>query len=103
METDNGNQTAKLLFLPAASLEQIVSLIDEIKGGTIDKCIKNLLCTSCSGCDLSEKNIERFYFRLIMAAMYPAPKPLSILTTATLELQLFNMANSAVRPPRLVP
>jgi len=43
------------------------------------------------------------YFRLMVAAMYPAPKPLSILTTATLELQLFNMANSAVKPPRLVP
>ena len=43
------------------------------------------------------------YGRLIMAATYPAPNPLSMLTTATFELQLFSMAKSAVMPPRLTP
>ena len=41
--------------------------------------------------------------RLIIAATYPAPNPLSMLTTATFELQLFSMAKSAVMPPRLTP
>ena len=41
-----------------------------------------------------------YQLRLIIAAMYPAPNPLSMFTTATFELQLLSMANSAgCRPP----
>ena len=38
------------------------------------------------------------YSLLIMLAMYPAPKPLSMLTTATPAEQLLSMARSADRP-----
>ena len=43
------------------------------------------------------------HLRLMIDAIYPAPNPLSMLTTATFELQLFSIANSAVKPPRLTP
>ena len=48
-------------------------------------------------------NAPYIHFRLIIDAIYPAPNPLSMLTTATFELQLFSIANSAVKPPRLTP
>ena len=41
--------------------------------------------------------------RLIAAAAQPAPKPLSILTTATPGAQLFNMPSRAAIPPKPVP
>jgi hypothetical protein len=41
--------------------------------------------------------------RLIELARYPAPKPLSMLTTATLGAQLFSMPSRAARPPKLAP
>jgi hypothetical protein len=41
--------------------------------------------------------------RAISVAEYAAPKPLSILTTLTLELHEFNIPSSAVTPPKLAP
>jgi hypothetical protein len=41
--------------------------------------------------------------RFIIEAIHPAPKPLSIFTTATFELQELSIANKAVSPPRLLP
>ena len=41
--------------------------------------------------------------RLMLAAMYPAPKPLSMFTTATPPAQLFSIARSGARPPKLAP
>src|SRR5438270_3478534 len=41
--------------------------------------------------------------RLIMEATYPAPKPLSILTTLTLEAQEFSMPRSAAKPLKDAP
>jgi len=41
--------------------------------------------------------------RLMAAAIQPAPKPLSILTTATPGAQLFNIPSSAAIPPKPVP
>lgn len=43
------------------------------------------------------------YNALIVLATQPAPNPLSIFTTLMFEAQLFNMASSAVRPPKLDP
>src|ERR1700723_394096 len=40
---------------------------------------------------------------LITLATQPAPNPLSIFTTLTFEAQLFNIASSAVNPPKLDP
>src|SRR4030095_12182224 len=40
---------------------------------------------------------------LINDAANPAPKPLSMFTTVTPDEQLFNMARSAARPPKLAP
>ena len=42
-------------------------------------------------------------FRFNMAAMRPAPKPLSMLTTATPAAHEFNIDSSAAIPPRLAP
>jgi len=50
--------------------------------------------------------VERFHLftkRLIWLAAYPAPKPLSILTTVTPLPQLFNMPSNAATPPKLAP
>ena len=41
--------------------------------------------------------------RLIIAARYPAPKPLSMLTTPMPGAQLLSMASSAAIPPKLAP
>src|ERR1700740_2418137 len=41
---------------------------------------------------------DRIHRRLISEATYPAPNPLSMLTTLTLEAQEFIMPNSAARP-----
>src|SRR5271157_292403 len=41
--------------------------------------------------------------RLIELARYPAPKPLSMLTTATLGAQLFSIPSRAARPLKLAP
>lgn len=41
--------------------------------------------------------------RLMTVATQAAPKPLSMLTTLTLEAQLFNMPRSAATPPKLAP
>ncbi len=43
------------------------------------------------------------YTLFITEAIYPAPNPLSIFTTAIFELQLFNMAKRAVKPPKFTP
>jgi len=43
------------------------------------------------------------YNRFITLARYPAPKPLSILTTQTLGEQLLSMPSSAARPRKLAP
>ncbi len=43
------------------------------------------------------------YSRLIRLATYPAPKPLSILTTVTLLAQLLSIPSSAARPWKLAP
>ena len=43
------------------------------------------------------------YLRLMVLATQPAPKPLSIFTTLTLDAQLFSMPRSAVSPPKLDP
>src|SRR5512139_389818 len=48
-------------------------------------------------------NGHEHYILLIRLAMYPAPNPLSMLTTATPEAQEFSMARRAVTPPKLVP
>lgn len=40
---------------------------------------------------------------LIMPARYPAPKPLSIFTTAVPQAQLLSMASKADSPPKLAP
>ena len=39
----------------------------------------------------------------MLAATRAAPKPLSMLTTVTLEAQLFSMPRSAATPPKLAP
>lgn len=41
--------------------------------------------------------------RLIKLATYPPPKPLSILTTETLDAQLFNIPSRAAKPLKLAP
>jgi hypothetical protein len=41
--------------------------------------------------------------RLIKLATKPAPKPLSILTTVTLEEQLFSIPSNAATPPKDAP
>lgn len=41
--------------------------------------------------------------RLIVAAMYPAPNPLSILTTATPAAHAFSIANNGASPLKLAP
>ena len=41
--------------------------------------------------------------RLTRAARYPAPKPLSMLTTATPGAQLFSIASNAASPSKLAP
>src|SRR5580704_8479600 len=41
--------------------------------------------------------------RLIVLATQPAPNPLSIFTTETLDAQLFNIPSRAVIPPKLAP
>jgi hypothetical protein len=43
------------------------------------------------------------YKRFIKLPTNPAPKPLSIFTTATPEAQEFNIPNSAAIPPKLAP
>jgi hypothetical protein len=45
----------------------------------------------------------RSHILLITLATQPAPNPLSIFTTLTFEAQLFNIARSAVNPPKLEP
>ena len=42
-------------------------------------------------------------FRLSMAAIRPAPKPLSMFTTATPDAQEFSIPSSAATPPKLAP
>ena len=42
-------------------------------------------------------------WRLITAARYPAPKPLSMLTTETPAAQELSIASSGARPPKLAP
>ncbi len=44
-----------------------------------------------------------FYFLLITAAAYPAPNPLSMLTTVTPDAQEFSMPRRAAIPPKLAP
>ena len=51
---------------------------------------------------------RHFYFsqgyrRLMQEATQAAPKPLSILTTVTLEAQELSMPSSAATPPKLAP
>jgi hypothetical protein len=43
------------------------------------------------------------YSRLIRLATYPAPNPLSMLTTVTLLAQLLSIPSSAARPWKLAP
>ena len=43
------------------------------------------------------------YNRLTMLAKQAAPKPLSMLTTATFEAQLLSIPSSAAMPPKLAP
>src|SRR5687767_12483186 len=43
------------------------------------------------------------YARFIRLATIAAPKPLSMLTTVTLDAQLFSILRSAVSPPKLEP
>ena len=53
---------------------------------------------------VSERKLGYFVQALfIIDAIYPAPNPLSMFTTAIFELQLFNMAKRAVNPPKLTP
>ena len=47
--------------------------------------------------------MPRRYSLLIMLAAYPAPNPLSMLTTQMPAAQLFSMARSAAMPPKLAP
>ena len=47
--------------------------------------------------------VEARYRRLIVLARNPAPKPLSMFTTATPEAQLFNMPSNAATPLKLAP
>ena len=47
--------------------------------------------------------LHRSRFRLIIAASWPAPKPLSMLTTATPAAHEFSIDSSAAMPPRLAP
>ncbi len=50
-----------------------------------------------------ETNIPFFYSRLINAATYPAPNPLSIFTTLTFDAQEFIMPNKAASPLNAAP
>ena len=43
------------------------------------------------------------YRRLMQEATQAAPKPLSMLTTVTLEAQELSMPSSAATPPKLAP
>lgn len=43
------------------------------------------------------------YLQFMASAMHAAPKPLSMLTTATPGAQLFNMPSRAAMPPKLAP
>jgi len=53
---------------------------------------------------LLDEVYEKAYFsRLIMLARYPAPKPLSMLTTQTPLAQLLSMVSRADRPLKLAP
>ena len=58
-------------------------------------------------CIMSERtgsvNIYNYFNLLIVAAKYPAPNPLSMLTTDIPDAQLFNIAKSAVSPLKLAP
>ena len=47
--------------------------------------------------------LEPNYNLLITLATHPAPNPLSMFTTLTFDAQLFNIASSAVNPPKLEP
>ena len=42
-------------------------------------------------------------FRLSIAAIWPAPNPLSMFTTATPAAHEFSIDSSAAKPPRLAP
>ena len=47
--------------------------------------------------------VTNLYRRLMQEATQAAPKPLSMLTTVTLEEQLLSMPRSAATPPKLAP
>ncbi len=49
------------------------------------------------------KEISLVHRRLMQEATQAAPKPLSMLTTVTLEAQEFSMPRSAATPPKLAP
>ena len=49
------------------------------------------------------KFLRRLYSRLIRAATYPAPNPLSIFTTLTFEAQEFIIPKSAASPLNAAP
>src|SRR5258708_27289886 len=51
----------------------------------------------------SRRLLETFQRRLMQEATQAAPKPLSMLTTVTLEAQELSMPSSAATPPRLAP
>src|SRR5438132_8491961 len=51
----------------------------------------------------NESGLRLAQSRLIMLAIYPAPNPLSMFTTATLGEQLFIIPRSAARPRKLAP
>ena len=52
---------------------------------------------------VTNPGLRLFQSRLIMLAIYPAPNPLSMFTTATLGEQLFIIPRSAARPRKLAP
>jgi hypothetical protein len=47
--------------------------------------------------------VTNLYGRLMQEATQAAPKPLSMLTTVTLEAQELSMPSSAATPPKLAP
>jgi hypothetical protein len=60
-------------------------------------------CEANQKCEQVQIAYEEGQARLMALATQAAPKPLSILTTVTLEAQLLSMAKSAARPPKLEP
>ena len=49
------------------------------------------------------QRLHRSRFRLSIAAIWPAPKPLSMFTTAIPAAHEFSIDSSAAKPPRLAP